>query len=131
MDKQIAGVPFSNSPKLHDKIGNRQTDKKILARNALKNADQFFVASGELYKRFQFEFMEVVSVNLAFACELYLKAMLYALEVDFGRTHRLLDLYKLLPEKYQLEIKDSVHYQHERNDNFELVLKEITLIRGV
>jgi len=119
------GIPFSNSPKLHDEIGNVKTDKKALAKSALRNADEFYKGAGLIFIQ-SLELIQVISVNLAFSCELYLKAMLYELDVDFGKTHRISDLYRLLPEEQQKRVKENVHFQHEKKDNFELVLEEIS-----
>lgn len=118
-------IPFSNLLKLHNKIGNVKTDRKELAKSTLRSEDEFFIGAGLIFKESPLEFIQVVSVNLAFSCELYLKAILYELDVDFGKTHRISDLYRLLPEEQQKRIKENVHFQYEKRDNFELVLEEI------
>lgn len=120
------GIPISNSPRLHNAIRNLKTDKNALAKSALKNADEFYIGAGLIFKQSPLEFMEVVSVNLAFSCELYLKAMLYELDVDFGKTHRISDLYKLLPKNQKKRIKESVHFQYHKKVKFELILEEIS-----
>ena len=120
------GIPFSNSPKLHNEIGNVKTDKKALAKSALRNADEFYMGAGLIFKQSPLELIQVISVNLAFSCELYIKAMLYELSVGFGKTHRISDLYRLLPEEQQKRVKENVYFQHEKKDNFELVLEEIS-----
>lgn len=120
------GIPISNSPKLHNAIGNIKTDKKALAKSALKNADEFYIGAGWIFKQSPLELMQVVSVNLAFSCELYLKAMLYELDVDFGKTHRISNLYKLLPNKQKKRIEENVYFQYQKKDKFELILEEIS-----
>ena len=120
------GIPFSNSPKLHDKIGNIKTDKKQLAEAALRNADEFYIGAGIIFKASSAFLIQVVSVNLAFACELYLKAILYELDIDFGKTHRIIDLYKLLPPTVQTKIRSNVHFSNDKSENFELVMEEIS-----
>lgn len=120
------GIPFSSSPKLHNEIGNVKTDKKALAKSALMNADDFYIGAGLIFKQSPLELIQVISVNLAFSCELYLKAMLYELDVDFRKIHRISDLYKLLPEEQQKKVRENVHFRHEKKDNFELVLEEIS-----
>ena len=120
------GIPFSNSPKIHNKIGNIKTDKKELAKSALRNANEFYVGAGLIFKQSALEFIQVVSVNLAFSCELYLKAMLYELDIDVGKTHRISDLYELLPKTYKMRIKENVHFQYQGNEKFELILEEIS-----
>lgn len=120
------GITFSNLPKLHNEIGNVKTDKKALAKSALRNANEFYIGAELIFKQSSLELIQVISVNLAFSCELYLKAMLYELDVDFGKTHRISNLYKSLPEEQQKRVKENVHFWHEKKDNFELVLEEIS-----
>ena len=124
-DCRETGIPFSNSPQLHDSIGNRKTDKNELARAAFENAEQFYIGAALIFKE-SIDLIQVVSVNLAFACELYLKSMLYKLDISFGRSHRVSDLYRLLSEEIQKKIKEKVSFRYETKDNFELVLEEIS-----
>ncbi len=119
------GIPFSNSPRLHDRIGNVKTNKKDLAKSAFRNAEEFYIGAGLIFVQ-DIQLIQVVSVNLAFACELYLKAMLYELNVDFGRTHRIVELFRLLPEEYQKKIKENVHFKYDKEYNFHLILEEIS-----
>jgi hypothetical protein len=44
------GITFLNSPKLHNEIGNAKTDKKALAKSALRNADEFYIGAGIIFK---------------------------------------------------------------------------------
>ena len=118
-------IPFSNSPRLHDRIGNVKTNKKDLAKSAFRNAEEFYIGAGLIFVQ-DIQLIQVVSVNLAFACELYLKAMLYELNVDFGRTHRIVELFRLLPEEYQKKIKANAHFKYDKEDNFHLILEEIS-----
>lgn len=119
------GIPFSNSPRLHDRIGNVKTNKKDLAKSAFRNAEEFYIGAGLIFVQ-DIQLIQVVSVNLAFACELYLKAMLYELNVDFGRTHRIVELFRLLPEEYQKKTKANAHFKYDKEDNFHLILEEIS-----
>ena len=119
------GIPFSNSPRLHDRIGNVKTNKKDLAKSAFRNAEEFYIGAGLIFVQ-DIQLIQVVLVNLAFACELYLKAMLYELNVDFGRTHRIVELFRLLPEEYQKKIKANAHFKYDKEDNFHLILEEIS-----
>lgn len=106
-------IPFSNSPKLHDRIGNIKTDKKELAKSAFRNAEELYTGAGLIFMQ-NIQLIQVVSVNLAFACELFLKAILYELDIDFGRTHRIVELFQLLPEEYQKKIKENVNFKYEK-----------------
>ena len=52
--------------------------------------------------------------------------MLYELDIDFGKTHRIIDLYKLLPTAVQTKIRINVHFSNDKPENFELVMEEIS-----
>lgn len=43
-------------------------------------------------------------VNYAFACEVYLKSLLYFSDISFNKKHELKELFDLLPEKYKESI---------------------------
>ncbi len=43
-------------------------------------------------------------VNYAFACEVYLKSLLYFSDISFKKKHELKELFDLLPEKYKESI---------------------------
>lgn len=127
MDNSIQNrIPFSNSPKLHDDIGNKKTDKKELAKAAFRNAEEFYTGAGVIFKICSVSLIQVVFVNLAFSCELYLKAMLYELDIDFGKTHRIIDLYNMLPVLIKTKIKSNVQFPNDKAENFELVMEEIS-----
>lgn len=46
-------------------------------------------------------------VNMIFACELYLKALLCHDKIDYKKIHKLDELFELLPEEYKQEITNS------------------------
>ena len=46
------------------------------------------------------------AVNLAFACEIFLKTLLLFNDVKYKRKHKLEDLFNELPQKYKTEIEN-------------------------
>ncbi len=50
-------------------------------------------------------------VNTAFACELFLKALLLHWNIEFKKEHKLKPLFELLPEEYQKEVEQAVFYK--------------------
>lgn len=48
------------------------------------------------------------------------------MDIDFGKTHRIIDLYKLLPTTIQTKIKENVHFPNDKPENFELIMEEIS-----
>ena len=57
-------------------------------------------------------------VNASFACELYLKFILDAEKIERGKTHYLNDLFYLLPNKIQDDVKKRVENDFKKmNEN--------------
>lgn len=52
--------------------------------------------------------VETAVVNLAFSCEMGLKSFLIENQIDYGRTHELKILYKLLPSKIKTDLKNEM-----------------------
>ncbi len=51
-------------------------------------------------------------VNLAFACEVYIKTLLDFYGIEFGKKHKLNELFALLPEKMRNEIDKQTFFIH-------------------
>ena len=120
------GIPFSNDPKVHDKIGNIKTDPKDLADSSHHHGVEFLKAARFILKCMP-EYGDVIGTNLAFACELFLKSMLHSQRIKFKKEHNLENLYRLLPnvqkEEIRLRVKD---VPLRKNEDFELILSEIS-----
>lgn len=56
-------------------------------------------------------------VNAAFACEVFLKLLLCFEKVEFGKSHRLEDLFKKLPDNAQRELKIRTIAKYGRWEN--------------
>ena len=95
----------------------------------LKTADQFFdmavrIASDNVIDnvlKYRFPF----AVNIAIACELYLKAIAvyYAADDTFNKIHDLDELIKDIPNTRQLEIKESFDSRMNRHRAYDLFIK--------
>ncbi|WP_300712896.1 HEPN domain-containing protein [uncultured Acetatifactor sp.] len=67
--------------------------------------------------------MPVTLANVAFSCELFLKAILYGFGVDFSKTHGLKGLFEKLPQNEQEYISKNIGIEN-REKEFYLCLKE-------
>lgn len=126
-NKSSIGTPFSSSTKLHDKIGNKKEDHFLISKSLFENAEDYFSASRIILEHNQ-NLVSVAFANLAFSCELYLKSILFQFKNDNTKIneHKLYELYKLLPSEQQAEIKNTITFQYERKDNFELFFQEVS-----
>ena len=102
-------VPFSNDPKLHDAIGNRKKSEKALSKSAFKSAEEFmtgvFIMDETMFMSGK---LVPIYVNCAFACELFLKSLLYHYNIDPGKKHNLDYLFGLLPERIKNDLREKV-----------------------
>lgn len=53
-------------------------------------------------------------VNTAFACEIFLKALLVFNNIEYKRAHNLEELYNLLPAEYQQQIEQGIVARYGR-----------------
>lgn len=118
-DESATFAPFDlvKTPKF-----DKNTDKVKLAINSYELANSYYVAAALLFKC-SHELMPVVLSNVSFSCELYLKALLFGYEIDFGNTHGLKNLFDKLPH----DIKDYVSRNIDidnREKEFQLCLAE-------
>lgn len=67
--------------------------------------------------------MPVTLANVAFSCELLLKAILYGFGVDFSKTHGLKGLFEKLPQNEQEYISKNIAIEN-RETEFYLCLQE-------
>ncbi len=81
----------------------------ITGNNFFESADYCMNAKDSFLKGFD----TPVIVNYAFACEVYLKALLFFLQTSKKlNTHKLFDLYKNLPEAQQKNIAIQMYNQN-------------------
>ena len=101
---------------------DKRTDKILLAISTFRLANEYFEAATFLLKQ-KIHLMPVILTNIAFSCELYLKALLHGYGTDFGNTHGLKNLFEKLPS----DIKDYVAQNiaiDNRKTEFPLCLAE-------
>lgn len=101
---------------------DRKTDKVELASRTYDLANDYFGAAKLLFDK-SFEYMPVVLANIAFSCELYLKALLHGYNIDFGNTHGLKDLFEKLPDHIKDYIAQNIAIKN-RDTEFALCLAE-------
>lgn len=90
-----------------------------------KHAESFYNVAFRCKDMLLSENMDAVFTNIAFACELYLKCLLFSEQIDCRKEHDLYRLYKSLPDEVQAEIKALHPCGNILKVNFELELKEV------
>lgn len=127
MYKEIISAPFSASKKINDDLGNIDTDSSLLAKATFEQADAFYYGAkimleATIHKvNVYIKLIDVIAPNLAFSCELFMKAYLNKYNIDYQKLHLLKDLFEKLPNNAQIEIKNNVRIK----DYFDLVLLEL------
>jgi HEPN domain-containing protein len=113
----FAPFDLSQTPKF-----DRSADKVELAIRSYDIASKYFIAAKLLFEK-SFEYMPVVLTNIAFSCELYLKALLCGCNIDFGNTHGLKFLFDKLPRNIQDYVAQNIAIEN-RETEFALCLAE-------
>ena len=113
----FAPFDLSKTPKF-----DRAADKVALAIRSFDIANKYFAAAKLLFEK-SFDYMPVVLTNIAFSCELYLKALLYGCNIDFGNTHGLKFLFDKLPQNIRDYVVQNIAIEN-RETEFALCLAE-------
>lgn len=100
---------------------DRNTDKQALCKNFYKSASLYYDAAR--YLLVNLDLMPVTLSNIAFSCELFLKAILYGFGIDFNNTHGLKNLFELLPKSERTYIANNIAIK-DREKEFPLCLNE-------
>lgn len=100
---------------------DRKTEQEHLRKSFYELASSYFEVS--LYTIKNFNWMPVTLSNLAFSCELFLKALLYGFGIDFQNTHGLKNLFEKLPKNEQEYISNNIAIEN-RDVEFSLCLQE-------
>lgn len=101
---------------------NVQNENVQLGEAAYESAKKYFRAASLLAKA-DSRLMSVICVNFAFSCELFLKAILYKHNITPEKVHSLNDLFTMLPERIQKQIKSKAVFQYESAEDFDSILK--------
>ena len=100
---------------------DRKKDQDSLRKSFYKLGVQYFEVSCFTIKNLNW--MPVTLANVAFSCELLLKAILYGFGVDFSKTHGLKGLFEKLPQNEQEYISKNIAIEN-RETEFYLCLQE-------
>ena len=98
---------------------DRKKDQESLRKSFYKLGVQYFEVSCFTIKNLNW--MPVTLANVAFSCELLLKAILYGFGVDFSKTHGLKGLFEKLPQNEQEYISKNIAI---REKEFYICLQE-------
>ena len=82
-----------------------EEDYKSLASACYKHAEMFYRLCYRCRDMLLSEEMDAVNTNIAFACELYFKCLLFEYQIDCRKEHDLYKLYKNMPEHTELPNK--------------------------
>ena len=100
---------------------DRKKDQESLRKSFYKLGVQYFEVSCFTIKNLNW--MPVTLANVAFSCELLLKAILYGFGVDFSKTHGLKGLFEKLPQNEQEYISKNIAIEN-REKEFYICLQE-------
>lgn len=100
-------------------------DYKNMGKRAYKSAEEYFAIFERCFYMILSENLNAICMNISFACELYLKSLLYYKNIDCGKMHDFLELYNLLPYEIKAELKTNHPCSNCNKDNFEQELKEL------
>ena len=100
---------------------DRKKDQDSLRKSFYKLGVQYFEVSCFTIRNLNW--MPVTLANVAFSCELLLKAILYGFGVDFSKTHGLKGLFEKLPQNEQEYISKNIAIEN-REKEFYLCLQE-------
>ena len=100
---------------------DRKKDQESLRKSFYKLGVQYFEVSCFTIKNLNW--MPVTLANVAFSCELLLKAILYGFGVDFSKRHSLKNLFEKLPQNEQEYISKNIAIEN-REKEFYICLQE-------
>ena len=116
---EFAPFDLTKTPKF-----DKKKDKVELSIQSFELANTYFRAAQILFSNRGFiVYMPVILTNIAFSCELYLKALLHGYNIDFGNTHELKDLFDKLPDSIKEYVAENIAIEN-REREFPLCLKE-------
>lgn len=113
---------------VHNKIGDDEFG--LYANKTFRLANKYFcvfVIDKNTFLKFACNFPEILAMNLAFCCELYLKGFI-ALQTHKvnNNGHNLEKLIALLGIKFKEDLKDKVSRNNDLSKNFDLVIHELS-----
>lgn len=126
MKKKYSGIPFSSNIQLHNEIGNIETNPISISERMFENGNEFFFTACIILQS-KPRYFSSIFTNLSFACELFFKSIIFEFKEDGTavKAHKLDKLFKMLPLEKQNEIKNNFRFVYEKNNDFDLFLKEV------
>lgn len=100
-------------------------DYQIWSKACYKHAKTFYNVAYKCRNMLLSDDMDAVYTNIAFACELYLKCLLFSECIDCRKEHDLYNLFKRLPQNIQEGIKELHPCGNTPKERFEQELKEV------
>jgi len=96
-----------------------------MGERAYKSAEKYFSIFERCFDMIITENHTALCTNIAFACELYIKSLVFNESIDCRKKHDLLELYNMLPITIKEELKEIHPCSNSKKDRFELELKEL------
>lgn len=96
-----------------------------MGKRAYESAEEYFIIYEQCFYMFFNGAHKALCMNISFACELYIKSLLFYNEINFGRKHDLSELYNMLPNKVKTELKELHPCSNSNKNRFEVELKEL------
>ena len=102
-----------------------ENDYTEMGKRAYESVEEYFrIFEKCFYMLFNGDH-KAICMNISFACELYMKSLLFHEQISCGKIHDLSELYSMLPSKIKKEIKEIHPCRNSNKDRFELELKEL------
>ncbi len=93
---------------------DKKTDQEQLRKSFYKLAVQYFEVA--TYTLINLNWMPVTLSNIAFSCELFLKAILYGFGINFKNEHGLKNLFEKLPQGEQVYIAGNIAIKNRERE---------------
>lgn len=102
---------------------NTADDYNVIAKKCFEHAEGFRIICFRCCDMLVSHDLPALATNLAFACELYMKSILFNRRIDCRDTHDLYGLYELLETEDKKQIRQ-LRTRKMGKEGFELTLKE-------
>lgn len=103
----------------------KKTDYIEMGKRAYKSAEEYFYIVQNCFFMILNGNHSALCTNMSFACELYIKSLLFYEKIECRNKHDLFELYNMLPNQIKNEIKKYHPCSNINKDMFEQELKEL------
>lgn len=118
-------VAYFQMDKNEEFVLETENDYFEMGKRAFRAADGYYNVFKKCFTMIFDENRNALCTNIAFACELYLKSLLFYNNIDCRKKHDLLELYSMLPIQIKKELKELHPCSNSSKDKFELEIKEL------